>query len=99
MLDKCGFVDWQRLRVQENADEIPAGSMPRCVDIICRNEVVETAKAGDKIIITGKNCCESLKTSFVLNLLNVLFLIRYGGSDSRLISIFQSWRKHYIDTQ
>jgi DNA replicative helicase MCM subunit Mcm2 (Cdc46/Mcm family) len=23
--EKCAFVDWQRLRVQENADEIPAG--------------------------------------------------------------------------
>ena len=31
---------------QENADEIPPGSMPRCVDVICRNEVVEMAKAG-----------------------------------------------------
>jgi DNA replication licensing factor MCM6 len=53
LMDKSVFVDWQRLRVQENADEIPPGSMPRCVDVICRNEVVETAKAGDKIIITG----------------------------------------------
>lgn len=63
--DKCGshnfnlvvpsstFVDWQRLRVQENADEIPAGSMPRSVDVICRNELVELAKAGDKVIFTG----------------------------------------------
>lgn len=53
LLDKSTFVDWQRLRVQENADEIPAGSMPRCLDIICRNEVVERAKAGDKVILTG----------------------------------------------
>ena len=47
------FVDWQRLRVQENADEIPPGSMPRCIDVICRNDVVEKAKAGDKILFTG----------------------------------------------
>lgn len=47
------FVDWQRLRVQENADEVPAGSMPRCIDVICRNEVVELAKAGDRIVFTG----------------------------------------------
>ncbi len=47
------FVDWQRLRVQENADEIPAGSMPRSIDVICRNELVELAKAGDKVIFTG----------------------------------------------
>lgn len=52
-LEKSLFVDWQRLRVQENADEIPAGSMPRCIDIVCRNEVVESAKAGDKILFTG----------------------------------------------
>jgi DNA replication licensing factor MCM6 len=53
IVSECNFVDWQRLRVQENADEIPAGSMPRCIDVICRNEVVEIAKAGDKILFTG----------------------------------------------
>jgi DNA replication licensing factor MCM6 len=50
------YVDWQRLRVQENADEIPAGNMPRCLDVICRNEMVERVKAGEKIIITGTMC-------------------------------------------
>jgi DNA replication licensing factor MCM6 len=50
---QCVFVDWQKLRVQENADEIPPGSMPRCIDVICRNEIVENAKAGDKIIFSG----------------------------------------------
>jgi len=53
LLQQSIFVDWQRLRVQENADEIPAGSMPRCIDVICRNEVCEVAKAGDKVIFTG----------------------------------------------
>jgi DNA replication licensing factor MCM6 len=50
---KSTFVDWQRLRVQENADEIPPGSMPRSIEVICRNDIVETAKAGDKVIFTG----------------------------------------------
>jgi DNA replication licensing factor MCM6 len=53
LMDKSAFVDWQRLRVQENADEIPPGSMPRCIDVICRNEIVELAKAGDKVIFVG----------------------------------------------
>lgn len=43
------FVDWQRLRVQENADEIPPGSMPRSLDVVLRGEAVEKAKAGDKV--------------------------------------------------
>jgi len=47
------FVDWQKLRVQENSDEIPPGSMPRSIDVIVRNEMVERAKAGDKCVFTG----------------------------------------------
>lgn len=47
------FVDWQRVRVQENADEIPPGSMPRSVDVILRHGAVERAKAGDKCTFTG----------------------------------------------
>lgn len=49
----CKFVDWQRVRVQENADEVPAGSLPRSMDVILRHEVVEEARAGDKAIFTG----------------------------------------------
>mmetsp|Transcript_67534 Transcript_67534/g.201841 ORF Transcript_67534/g.201841 Transcript_67534/m.201841 type:complete len:630 (+) Transcript_67534:95-1984(+) len=51
--DLSKFVDWQRIRVQENASEIPAGSMPRTVDVILRGENVERAKAGDKCVFTG----------------------------------------------
>jgi DNA replication licensing factor MCM6 len=47
------FCDWQKLRVQENSDEIPPGSMPRSMDVIVRNEMVERAKAGDKCIFSG----------------------------------------------
>ena len=46
--DLSKFVDWQRLRVQENAAEMPAGCMPRTLDVILRGEMVERAKAGDK---------------------------------------------------
>ena len=28
-ISECSFIDWQSMRMQENADEIPAGSMPR----------------------------------------------------------------------
>jgi DNA replication licensing factor MCM6 len=52
-LEKSIFSDWQRIRVQENTNEIPAGSMPRSFDMILRNECVEQAKAGDKCFFTG----------------------------------------------
>ncbi len=50
---RCTFVDSQMLKLQENADEIPSGGMPRSLDVVCRNEIVESAKAGDKIVLTG----------------------------------------------
>jgi DNA replication licensing factor MCM6 len=47
------FVDWQKLRIQENSSEIPTGSMPRTMDVILRGEMVDRAKAGEKSIFTG----------------------------------------------
>ncbi|CAG8475645.1 4964_t:CDS:10 [Paraglomus occultum] len=53
IFEKSKFVDWQRVRVQENPDEIPTGSMPRTLDVILRDEIVERTKPGDKSIFTG----------------------------------------------
>ena len=51
--ESCKFVDWQRLRVQENPDEVPPGCMPRSMDVVLRNENVEKARAGDRMVFTG----------------------------------------------
>lgn len=53
IIEQSRFADWQKVRIQENANEIPTGSMPRSLDVILRSEVVERAKAGDKCIFTG----------------------------------------------
>lgn len=47
------FVDWQKVRIQENSSEIPTGSMPRTIDVILRGEIVDRAKAGEKCVFTG----------------------------------------------
>lgn len=52
-IEQSKFADWQKVRIQENANEIPTGSMPRSLDVILRAEVVEKAKAGDKCTFTG----------------------------------------------
>ena len=44
---------YQRVRVQENASEMPPGCMPRTLDVILRGEMVERAKAGDKAVFAG----------------------------------------------
>ncbi|XP_057788956.1 DNA replication licensing factor MCM6 [Salvia miltiorrhiza] len=47
------FTDWQRVRMQESSKEIPAGSLPRSLDVILRHDIVEQARAGDTVIFTG----------------------------------------------
>ncbi|CUF99331.1 minichromosomal maintenance complex subunit, putative [Bodo saltans] len=47
------FGDWQKLRVQENSNQIPVGCMPRTLEVIARNDVVEVAKPGDRVHIVG----------------------------------------------
>eukprot|EP00917_Polyrhabdina_sp_WS-2016_P028426 GHVP01060707.1.p1 GENE.GHVP01060707.1~~GHVP01060707.1.p1 ORF type:complete len:825 (+),score=156.37 GHVP01060707.1:1280-3754(+) len=49
----CKFGDWQKLRLQENASEIPAGSMPRTMDVIVRDSCCDNCKPGDQIVVAG----------------------------------------------
>ncbi|KAH0794860.1 DNA replication licensing factor mcm6 [Histomonas meleagridis] len=51
--DKSLFVDWQRVLVQENPSEVPSGSMPRTIEVILRNDLVETTKPGDRCVFVG----------------------------------------------
>jgi len=55
MLDipSSDFVDWQKLRVQETSCDVPTGCMPRSVDVVVRNEMVERCKAGDCVVFCG----------------------------------------------
>lgn len=52
-VNRSKFLDWQKIRIQENANEIPTGSMPRTLDVILRGDCVERAKPGDRCKFTG----------------------------------------------
>ncbi|ODV92840.1 hypothetical protein CANCADRAFT_23657 [Tortispora caseinolytica NRRL Y-17796] len=47
------FIDWQKVRIQENSSQIPTGSMPRSLDVILRGDIVDKCKAGDRCVFTG----------------------------------------------
>ena len=51
--DTSVFADWQKVRLQEHAGDIPAGSMPRSIDVIIRGEMCDRVKPGDKVTVTG----------------------------------------------
>jgi len=47
------FIDYQELRIQEKPEELPPGQLPRWIDIRVYEELVDTARPGDTVIITG----------------------------------------------
>lgn len=53
LADRSTFVDWQRVLVQENPSEVPSGSMPRTIEVILRNDFVESVKPGDRVVFVG----------------------------------------------
>ncbi|KAL3235288.1 DNA replication licensing factor MCM6 [Nakaseomyces bracarensis] len=52
-VSRSKFLDWQKVRIQENSNEIPTGSMPRTLDVILRGDAVDRAKPGDRCQFTG----------------------------------------------
>lgn len=47
------FEDWQKLIIQERPEELPAGQMPESFVIYLLDDLVDRARPGDRILITG----------------------------------------------
>ncbi|RLI28363.1 hypothetical protein DRO58_02345, partial [Candidatus Bathyarchaeota archaeon] len=47
------FIDYQELRVQEKPEDLPPGQLPRWLNIRVYDELVDVARPGDTVAITG----------------------------------------------
>ena len=45
--------DFQEIRIQEQASKLSMGSMPRSISVILQDDLVDFAKAGDDVVLTG----------------------------------------------
>lgn len=51
--EESEFIDWQRLTIQERPEELPPAQLPRSIEAIAREDLVDVAKPGDRIIVVG----------------------------------------------
>ncbi|MEM2902844.1 MAG: minichromosome maintenance protein MCM [Candidatus Bathyarchaeia archaeon] len=51
--EDSSFINLQELRVQERPEDLPPGQLPRSIDILLTEDLVDVARPGDRVTITG----------------------------------------------
>ena len=51
--EKSKFIDFQILRLQELPEDLPPGQLPHYIDVTIKQDLVDNARPGDRIILTG----------------------------------------------
>lgn len=51
--EKSVMVDWQRIVLQERPEEVPPGQLPRSIEVVLQDELVDVARPGDRITVVG----------------------------------------------
>lgn len=53
LINKSKFIDVQKFMLQEKPEELPPGQLPRSLEIIVYNDLVDSIRPGDRAVVTG----------------------------------------------
>ncbi|XP_066982092.1 zygotic DNA replication licensing factor mcm3 [Macrobrachium rosenbergii] len=71
----CVYKDHQTITIQEMPEKSPAGQLPRSVDIVLDNDLVDKCKPGDRIQIVGiYRCLPNKQNSFTSGTFKTILL-------------------------
>lgn len=79
--DTSKFIDFQILRLQELPEDLPPGQLPHYVDVTIKQDLVDNARPGDRIILTGIVRIEQEPISGVSKLNSGVYRLRIDGNN------------------
>ncbi|MFH0849214.1 MAG: minichromosome maintenance protein MCM [archaeon] len=53
LTDESTYVNYQELRLQERPEDLPPGQLPRATDVKVVEDLVDSARPGDRVSVTG----------------------------------------------
>ena len=51
--ERCEFIDVQKLVLQERPEELPPGQLPRSIEVVVTDDLVDRARPGDRVTVVG----------------------------------------------
>ncbi len=51
--EKSKLIDWQKIVLQERPEEVPPGQLPRSIEVVLHDDLVDTARPGDRVTVVG----------------------------------------------
>ncbi|MDC0241975.1 minichromosome maintenance protein MCM [Candidatus Nitrosopelagicus sp.] len=75
------FIDVQFVRLQELPEDLPPGQLPHYLDVTVKQDLVDNARPGDRVVLTGIVRIEQEKMSGVSKNSSPLYRLRLDGNN------------------
>ncbi|MDC0856963.1 minichromosome maintenance protein MCM, partial [Candidatus Nitrosopelagicus sp.] len=75
------FIDVQFVRLQELPEDLPPGQLPHYLDVTVKQDLVDNARPGDRVVLTGVVRIEQEKMSGVSKNSSPLYRLRLDGNN------------------
>ncbi len=79
------FIDFQIVRLQELPEDLPPGQLPHYIDVTIKQDLVDNARPGDRIILTGIVRIEQEPVVGISRASSGLYRLRVDGNNIEFI--------------
>jgi len=83
--EESRFIDFQIVRLQELPEDLPPGQLPHYVNVSMKQDLVDYARPGDRIVLTGIVRIEQERVSGIKQSESALYRLRVDGVNVEFI--------------